>query len=349
MSQIWKVGIYGAGMISEVHANALNSIDNVELVGVYARNQDKAKAFGKKYDCRAFSGNTQAFFEAIDIVTITTPSGFHLEPTEMAARHGVHIVCEKPLEITLNRIDQMIKTCDEHKVTLCGIFPRRFHPVIDHCKKAIESGRLGTITSCSAYIKWYRSQEYYDSGAWRGTWKLDGGGALMNQSIHTIDLLQYLAGDIEFVHAISGTLAHHNLEVEDQAAAILKFKNGAMGVIEGSTCNFPGHTAEVQISGSKGSIFLKDHQLNVWQFEKELPEDEKIRAEFGPSDQGGAGAADPKTIPDDWHRMNFKDAITAIEKNETPAVDGLAARKAVQIITGIYDSAKNEGKRVQIS
>jgi predicted dehydrogenase len=348
MSKVWKIGIYGAGMISEVHARALAEMKNAELVGVYARSEEKSFAFAEKYACKAFSGDPQSFFEEIDVVTIATPSGFHLEPTEMAAKNGVHVICEKPIEITLDRIDQMIRVCQQNKVTLCGIFPRRFHPVVDICKKAIDSGRLGVISSCSAYIKWYRSQEYYDSGAWRGTWKLDGGGALMNQSIHTIDLLQHLVGEVDFVHAITGTLAHNNLEVEDQASAVLKFKNGALGVIEGSTANFPGHTAEIQISGSKGSIFLEDHQLKVWEFEDALPEDESIRAEYGAGQAGAAGAADPKAIPDDWHRMNFEDALEAIEHQKVPAVDGQAARKAVEIIAGIYQSASEEGKRIKI-
>lgn len=349
MSKVWKIGIYGAGMISEVHARAIASMSNAELVGVYARNSEKAEEFSKKYNCKAYSGDAASFFNDIEVVTITTPSGFHLEPTEMAAKAGVHIICEKPLEITLDRIDQMIKTCSDHKVTLCGIFPRRFHPVIELCKKAIDSGRLGKISSCSAYVKWFRSQDYYDSGAWRGTWKLDGGGALMNQSIHTIDLLQYLGGEINFVHAICETLAHDNLEVEDQASAILKFKSGATGVIEGSTSCYPGHTAEIQISGSKGSIFLEDHTLKVWEFEEKEDSDDAILKEYGANLGGGAGAADPKAIPDDWHRMNFEDALEAIESKHIPAVDGTAARKSVEIIVGIYESAKNEGKRVHIS
>ena len=348
MSKRWKIGIYGAGMISEVHARALASIENVELVGVYARSEEKARAFADRYHCRAFYGDAQDFFKAIEVVTVTSPSGFHLEPTEMAANAGVHVICEKPLEISLNRIDQMIKICAENKVTLCGIFPRRFHPVVEVCRQAITSGRLGKITSCSAYIKWWRSQAYYDSGAWRGTWQLDGGGALMNQSIHTIDLLQYLVGDVDFVHALTATLAHENLEVEDHASALLKFKNGALGVIEGSTSCYPGHTAEIQISGSKGSIFLEDHQLKVWQFVEQDENDELIRKEFGAHQGGGAGAADPKAIPDDWHRMNFEDALFAIEHQTVPTVDGKAARKSVEIIAGIYDSAQQEGKRIYL-
>lgn len=161
----------------------------------------------------------------MNIVTIATPSGAHLDPAVQAAKAGKQVVCEKPLKVTLERADKMIQVCKENNVMLACIFQRRFNEATQVFKRAVETCRLGKITLADAYIKWYRSQAYYDSGDWRGTWKLDGGGAMINQAIHTIDLLYYLAGDVEWVCAFADLAIHDRVEVEDNAVAILKFKN----------------------------------------------------------------------------------------------------------------------------
>ena len=287
----------------------------------------------------------------LDIVTIATPSGAHLEPALAAAKAGKHVICEKPLEITPERIDMMINACDQAGVTLSGIFNRRFHPAMDVFKKAVEEGRFGRLTLCDAYVKWYRNQAYYDSGAWRGTWALDGGGALMNQSIHLIDQLIYLAGDVASVSASTACLAHEGIEVEDTAVAILEFKNGARGVIEGSTAcwSSTGHPAEVHLSGDQGSAFLADEKFRVWDFAEAAPGDDRVHAELMQgSAVKGLGANDPKAINFEGHKLNFEDVVKAIKGGRTPRVDGVEARRAVALICAIYESARNDGAKVYL-
>ncbi|MGD9290289.1 MAG: Gfo/Idh/MocA family oxidoreductase, partial [Desulfobacterales bacterium] len=307
-----------------------------------------AKAFGcaSYQDYKAFLAHP-----GLDVVTIATPSGAHLEPVLQAAMAGKHIVCEKPLEVTLERVDRMIRACDETGVMLAGIFPRRFNEATAVFKKAVDAGRLGKVTLADAYVKWYRTQKYYDSGEWRGTWLLDGGGALMNQSIHTIDLLYYLAGDVDSICAYADRTIHKGIETEDNAVAIVRFKSGALGVIEGSTACFSptGHPAEVHICGAEGSIFMRDNAFTVWDFKRKKPADKKIkqkfRAEIG---EAGAGAADPSAIDFSGHQKNFENVAHSLKTGKKPLVDGQEARKSIEIILAIYRSALKGGKPVKL-
>lgn len=347
-----KFGIIGAGMIANFHAKAIAAMEGGELHSFYGRRQEAVDELVAENGGRGYTDLEEFLADPeLDIVTIATPSGAHLEPAIAAAKAGKHVVCEKPLEITPERIDLMIAACDEAGVTLSGIFNRRFHPAMDAFKKAVDDGRFGTLTMCDAYVKWYRDQAYYDSGAWRGTWALDGGGALMNQSIHLIDQLIYLAGDVASVSASMACLAHEGIEVEDTAVAILEFKNGARGVIQGSTAcwSSTGHPAEVNLCGDQGSVFLADEKFRVWDFAEEAPEDAEVRANLMQgSDAKGLGANDPKAINFLGHQLNFEDVVTAIREGRSPSVDGNEARRAVALICAIYESAKNDGAKVHL-
>ena len=345
-------GIVGCGMVADFHAQAIAAMKGGHLACVFSRQETNARRVAKKYGCAAYT-DYAAFLShpGLDIVTIATPSGAHLEPVEKAAAAGKHIACEKPLEVTLERVDKIIQVCKKHRVMLAGIFQRRFNEATQVFKKAVDAGRLGKITLADAYIKWYRSQEYYDSGYWRGTWKLDGGGALMNQSIHTIDILCYLAGDVKWVCAFADRAIHKRIEAEDNAVAIVKFKNGAMGVIEGSTsCYSPlGHPAEVHLCGSEGSIFMQDNSFTVWDFKKRRSNDKKIMQKLGARKGGpGAGAADPAAMSYVQHQMNFEDMVKALKQGRKPMVDGTQGRKTIEIILAIYRSALAGGKRVEL-
>ena len=275
-----KFGIIGGGNIARFHAQAIQAMEGGALHAIFAHSPDKAKKLGKLFNCKYYSNIDDLLADKeIDIVTIATPSGAHLEPTLKAADAGKHIICEKPLEVTPDRVNKMINYCKEKDVLLSGIFNRRFNPAVEHLKTAIKKNRFGKLTLCDAQIKWYRDQAYYDSGAWRGTWKLDGGGALMNQSIHTIDLLIFLVGNIKRLSATTACLAHENIEVEDTAVAILEFENDARGVIQGSTACWSshGHPAEIQICGDEGSVFLADESFRVWDFKNPMPEDDFVK------------------------------------------------------------------------
>lgn len=341
-------GIIGLGMIAEFHARAIREMAGGDLVACYSRSADKARAFSETFGCAPYS-DLDAFLshDGLDVVTICTPSGAHLEPALEAAARGKHIVVEKPLEITLDRCDAMIDAAERAGVLLAGIFPSRFHEAPALIREAVEHGRFGRLSLGDAYVKWYRSQEYYDDGGWKGTWKLDGGGALMNQSIHAIDLLQWFMGPVATVQASTGIRAHERIEVEDTAAAVLTFANGSLGVIEGATSVYPGFMKRIEISGSAGSIVLEEEDLKLWQFEEEGPRDEKIRSSFLSRTHTGGGAADPRAIGYHGHRAQFEDLRDALREGRQPRVNGREARKAVEIILAVYESART-GRRVEL-
>jgi len=341
-------GIVGLGLIAEFHAKAIRAMEKGKLVACYSRSQTKADAFGKKYNCSGYSSmNAFCSHPGLDIVTICTPSGAHLEPSLKIAEAGKHLIVEKPLEISLERCDKIIKACERNKVKLAGIFPSRFYDVTKIVKSAIDEGRFGKLVLGDVYVKWYRSQEYYNKGGWHGTWELDGGGALMNQSIHAIDLLQYFMGPVEAIQSFTETIGHKWIEVEDNAVAILQFSNGALGVIEGSTSVYPGFLKRIEISGTKGSAIMEEENLKTWSFVNEKPEDKIIRKRFAEKTETGGGVADPSAIGFHGHQRQFEDMVKAIETESKPLVDGYEARKAVKIILAIYKSAR-EGKKVKL-
>lgn len=344
-------GIIGSGMIARHHAMAIKAMDNARLGGIYCRNPEKAKSVEDEYACPVFT-NLDEFLanDAIDIVTVATPSGLHLDAIRAAARAGKHIICEKPLEITPERILEAEKEARAHGVQLGGIFNRRFNPAVEALKKAIEQQRFGTISLCEVQVKWFRDQAYYDSGAWRGTWALDGGGTLMNQSIHTIDLLIHFMGMPKRISGSVGTLTHENIEVEDTAVAILEFENGAKGVIQASTSTWSskGRPAEIQISGDEGAVVLTDDRFQLWDFKEKSPEDDRIIAEMMQLDEGGQGANDPANIPFYGHQRNFENFVAALEGQEQLAVTSGEALKSVLVINAIYESARAKGKWVDI-
>lgn len=346
-----KFGIIGAGMIARFHAQAIKDMSQGTLHSVYAPNEERAQKFGEEFGARSYS-DLNAFLAdpELEIVTVGTPSGAHLDPTSAALQAGKHAIVEKPLEVTTERIDRLIATAEASGKTLAAILNRRFHPGMDAFKAATEQGRFGKLTSASAYIKWYRDQDYYDSGAWRGTWELDGGGALMNQSIHTVDALLHLAGPVKSVQANTALLAHERIEVEDHCVALLEFVNGARGVIEASTCSWSkdGHPARVQLCGTEGSVFLADEVFEVWDFASKQAIDEEIHQNFMKGQEAGLGANDPKAINTYQHQRNFEDVVTSIKNGNNPATSSAEARKSVALIESIYESARNDGKKINL-
>jgi predicted dehydrogenase len=346
-----NIAIIGSGMVADTHAEAINHLEGCRLFGVAGRDPEKAEAFAKKYGSRGFESVEALLAEPeLDIVTIATPSGNHLEQCRQGAEAGKHILVEKPVEITPERVDQVIQICRDAGVLLAPILNRRFNPAVEALKKAVDAGRFENLVLCSANIHWFRDQEYYDSGAWRGTWELDGGGVLMNQGIHTVDRLIHIAGDISTVSATTACLAHTGIEVEDVAALHLQFANGARGTIEATTgCwSAEGHPAEIAICGSAGSAFLHDETFRRWEFRDEQPEDEEIRQTLLGSVKAH-GANDPKAINYEGHRRNFADAVAAIKENRPLAATPQDARRAVAVICAAYESARDGGKPIQVS
>ena len=338
------VGIVGCGMISQFHARAIADSDGAELVACCSRDMARAKSLADEFGGTAYDDLTKMLADpAVDIVSICTPSGAHREPAVAAANAGKHVIVEKPLEITLERCDAIIEACAKNKVVLSTIFPSRFHSSSKLLKAAIDAGRFGTLSLGDAYVKWFRTQEYYDSGAWRGTWELDGGGALMNQAIHCVDLLTWLMGPVAELSARTATLAHERIAVEDVATASLRFANGALGVIEATTASFPGMLKKIEIHGSQGSAVIEEEDIKTWQFAEMTAEDEKIIAQFADATESGGGASDPSAIGHAAHTHQFNDVIHAIQSGNPPSINGHEGRRSVEIILAIYKSAETGG------
>jgi predicted dehydrogenase len=243
----------------------------------------------------------------------------------------------------------MIRAFENAGVRLCTIFPSRFSAANQRLKQAIEAGRFGRLTLGDTYVKWWRTQEYYDSGGWRGTWELDGGGALMNQAIHNVDLLQWFMGDVATVTALTATLAHERIEVEDTAVAALRFRSGALGVIEAATSAYPGLLKRTEIHGDRGSARVEQDDITLWAFRDPEPGDEEIARAAALASGFRAGASDPRGIGHAGHREQLADFVRSIESGEAAAVDGREGRKSVEIIRAIYASAQAEGAPVSLA
>ncbi len=336
------IAIIGTGTVAERHAEAIRALHGASLTAVYDTDPDRCRNFaGDRGVTAAPTLEKLLTRQDVDIVTIATPSGVHADVAVPAAGAGKHIICEKPLEITLERTDLIIKACDDAGVRLAAIFQARFGSNVRLIRNALDEGRFGRMILASAQVRWYRSPEYYAGAGWRGTWALDGGGALMNQSIHIIDLLLFLAGDVEEVTAYTGTLTHPGLEVEDTAVAVLKFVSGGFGVIEASTSCAPGFPRKLELSGQNGSVILEDDRIVRWQFADERRSDAGIREKGSKSEGLAGGAGDPRAAGFEGHRRQFQDMVDAINQGRPPVLQGREGRKAIQLITCIYESARN--------
>ena len=341
-------GIIGCGMISRFHAKAIEDIRGAEIMGCFDSFSAAADKFGEDTGCRVYHDLKDMLADpAVRIVTICTPSGAHMEPAIEAAKAGKHVVVEKPLEISLKRCDRMIKACRDNHVKLCTVLPSRFSPANIALKQAIKERRFGRLTHGDTFVKWWRTQEYYDSGGWRGTFALDGGGAFMNQGIHNVDLLYWLMGDVVEVAAFTDTLAHERIEVEDAGVATLRFANGALGVIECSTAAYPGLLKKTEIHGTEGSAVVEQDSVLLWEFLKKSPKDRAVRDKLMDNDDNTGGAADPSAISHTGHRDQLKDFIRSMERGTKTAVDGEEGRKSVELILAIYKSAWT-GKMVKL-
>lgn len=338
----WNIGIIGAGMVADFHAKSIQSLPNTKLAGVCDNGSGRAKALAEKYNTTFFTDyHAMLRSNDIDIVTIVTPSGMHMEPAIEAAENGKHVLCEKPLDISLKRIDAMIAAHKKAGTYLGGIFNYRFTDAVQILKKAVEEKRFGILTHVLVEVPWWRDDKYY-SNSWRGSWNVDGGGALMNQSIHMIDMLQYLAGPIDCLNAYTATLGHE-IEAEDTATAILTLKNKALATIYGSTASFPGQSRKITITGTKGTAVLEDNAIKVWQFADKQEGDESVVQKD--SNTSASGASDPSSIPFELHAKNLEAFIKALDEGRGFEIDGSEARKAVEIVLAIYEAAR-ENKAV---
>ena len=343
--------VVGCGMIARFHIRALAEVPGTRLAALVTRNPASAEkliADTGSEPVPVFTELSQALKrEDVHVVIVTTPSGAHLDPAVAAANFGCHVVVEKPLEITPDRCDRIIDACDRNKVKLCTIFPSRFHDANIVLKSAVDAGRFGRLTLGETTCKWWRSQAYYDEGRWKGTQALDGGGALMNQAIHNVDLLLWMMGDATHVSGFIATLAHERIEVEDTAVACLRFKNGALGVIQATTSVHPGLPKTIGIHGDRGTAVIEQEDILRWDFTPETAEDATVKKRFAQKVGASGGASDPKAISHQGHARQLADFVQAIQTGSSPKVDGREGRKAVALICAIYESMRT-GKVVAL-
>jgi len=340
--------VVGTGMIAEVHAQAIQDTPEARLVAVWTRDAAKTRAFAEQFGCRA-AESLEALVADPEIraVTIATPSGAHADVAVPFLEAGKAVLCEKPLEVNLAAVDRILEAEKRGGGVLAGVFQMRLGRGARLIKDAVESGRFGRLTLCSAYIKWWRSPEYYASSSWKGTYKLDGGGALINQGIHAVDLLQWIAGLPEEVSAFTGRLAHPNIEAEDTVAATLRYAHGGLGVIEASSSSWPGSDLRIEIMGSRGSAVLVNDRIARWEFAEPHPDDEKVRASFADGSQMKVGSGDPRGMSWHEHRVLVGDLAKALQAGRAPMIPGAEARRAVSLVMAVYESART-GRIVQL-
>ncbi|MDN5203416.1 Gfo/Idh/MocA family oxidoreductase [Fulvivirgaceae bacterium BMA10] len=335
-------GVVGMGSIANHHIQSILELENCALTAVCSRNKAKLQAAKTKYDVNTFTDYREMMEHPdIDVVCICTPSGFHLEPTLAAAKRGKHVIVEKPLEISMDRAHQMITACDEANVKLACIFQNRYNADYQKLYSAVKKGGIGQPVLGNAYIKWYRDQDYYDATNWRGTLRGDGGAALINQSIHTIDLLLHVMGPVKSVMGRVKTLTH-DIEGEDIGTAILDFENGALGTIEGSTAIYPGYPEKLEIYGSKGNIILEGGKISRCQLEGS-----SIDLGTGKIAEQ-TGSSDPMAINYKLHMKQIKEIVDNIINNEQPKVNGEEALKSLEVIQAIYKSSES-GRQIVLA
>ncbi len=336
--------IVGSGNIAGVHARAISETPRARVAVVCGRNErtarDLAEACGADWTTDLAGALARPDVHA---VSVCTPSGTHAEIAEQAAGAGKHLLVEKPIEVTLPRADRVIAAARAHGVLLACVFPYRFRRGVAEALRALESGRLGRLALASAEVRWFRPRSYYE-GTWRGTWELDGGGALMNQSIHTIDLLQWLGGPVESVYGRTATVAH-DIRTEDAASAVLELRSGATATIQGSTACWPGEPARVGFYGERGTIVLEEGRIVAWQLSDAPPGEERRMLALEAAD--GSGSRDPMAIGHKAHRLQVLDLVRAILEGGQPAIPGEEARRPVELIRAIYHSART-GRAVRL-
>jgi UDP-N-acetyl-2-amino-2-deoxyglucuronate dehydrogenase len=339
--------IVGAGMIAEFHATAISQVPEARLVSVYSRRPEQSAEFAKKWGIKTAASVEELTHDPqVQAVCITTPSGAHAESAVPLLKAGKAVLCEKPMDVTLRSVDEILTAAREGGGLLAGVFQNRLGRGAQLLKQAVESGRFGRLSLSSAYIKWWRSDAYYTSSSWKGTWALDGGGAMMNQGIHAVDLLQWLVGLPKHVAAFAATRAHPTIETEDTLSATLQFPDGSLGVIEAATSSFPGSDLRIEITGDKGSATLVNDKIVRWDFAEPMPGDEDVLKNEH-SGQIGGGTADPKAISVEGHRRLVEDLARALRDKRAPMIPGEEARRAVSLVLACYESAKT-GRVVEV-
>jgi UDP-N-acetyl-2-amino-2-deoxyglucuronate dehydrogenase len=337
------IGLIGGGNITETHARAARAIPGVEVIAIYGTNLDKVDRL-----CREYGGTRYQDFDKflahrpMDLVAIGSPSGLHATHGIAAAEHGLHVLTEKPIDVRTERADALIDAADRCRVKLGVIFQDRQKADICKLKQWITEGIIGRPIVADARVKWYRPPEYYGNSRWRGTLALDGGGALINQGVHTVDLLLWLLGDVIRVQARTST-ALHAIEAEDTVVAILEFANNAVGVLQATTAAYPGYPRRLEITGSEGTIIL-EHDRIVAADLRNLP----LNIDANVAPDRNLSSSSPVVSDVRGHQAVFEDFIQAIQHDRMPACDGREGRRSLALIEAIYRAAQKSDRVVEV-
>ena len=336
------IGIIGGGGISDTHARAVQEVDGAKVVAFVGTNREKVERLGQTYQGAAYKDlETFLTHKPMDVVMIGSPSGLHAEQGIECALRGLHVLVEKPIDVIVEKADDLIAECKRANVKLGVCFQDRFATDSTRLKELIENGGLGKVFLVSAHVKWYRPPEYYSNSRWRGRLALDGGGALMNQGVHTIDLMLWLLGDVKRVYAKTLT-ALHDIESEDTLVATLEFSNGAIGTLEAATSVYPGYDRRLEITGSEGTVIFERDRI--------------IRADLKSSSFGNLqsevldtnrSSSSPIVSDVTGHKRILEDFLNAIRTDGQPRCDGYEGRRSVNLVKAIYQSARI-GKTVDI-
>ncbi|MCC7230274.1 MAG: Gfo/Idh/MocA family oxidoreductase [Fimbriimonadaceae bacterium] len=354
-----RYGIIGCGAIAPVHAEALTKIDGAALATAFDVVPERAKAFAERFGCLA-ANSLRSLFDACDAVIVCTPSGLHADVGILAAQAGKHVITEKPIDVSFESAKALVEAGRHSGIKLATISQHRFSNAVQRTRLAAQNGELGDLLAGDATIKWYRTQAYYDSGDWRGTWALDGGGCLINQGVHMIDMIQWIMGGVRSVQAQVRTSAHQ-IEVEDIAQALVEYKNGAIGVIYGSTSFFPGMAERLEVHGKHGTVVLEGDRVKMWKADPIAaaeglygggvmmqPTPTQHTADRNEAELISASAEDPTAKWGEQHRLQLEDFTRAILDDREPLLTGEASLEPLKIILGIYRSARENGARIQI-
>ena len=340
---MFRIGILGGGGISETHARAAQEVGGIEIVAFAGRNFESVRQLAARFGGVSYT-NLDEFLrhKTIDAVIIGSPSALHAAQGIAAAERGLHVLVEKPIDVTVERADALIDACERANVKLAVCYQDRFAPDSERLKQFIDRNGLGKILLVTSHVKWYRPPEYYSTSGWRGKPEFDGGGALMNQGVHTIDLVLWLLGNVKSVYALSRTTLH-DIESEDTLVATFEFANGAIGTFEAATSAFPGYERRVEITGSEGTIIFKHDRIVAADLKTEFP--------GGLSDQThdtNRSASSPVVSDVSGHKRIIQDFLRAISSNATARCDGREARRSVELVQAIYKSAEL-GKPINLS
>ena len=349
-----RFALVGCGTIAPTHAEALAALrgEGAFLVACCDPVEERAGALAARFGLDVAEFDDLLADPTIDAITLCTPSGTHADLGGRALRAGKHVVVEKPMDISLAACDRLVAAQHSTGKRLAVISQHRFDRASIEVKAALDGGVLGRMVYAEARVPWYRTQEYYDSGDWRGTWALDGGGALMNQGVHTADLLRWLGGPVETVYAQARTLAHERIEVEDVVAATVTFANGAIATLSASTALYPGFAVRLAVHGTEGSAIIEGDMLHTLTTKGgasgggQTAHAHALQVAMGGTKAAAAqaesltAASDPATVWGEAHRAQLADFLHCCRTSETPVVDGVEGRKAVELVLAVYESAR---------